>query len=148
MVDEEQSLPNLAVIDGGKGQLSSAVKALKDVGIYGQIPVVGIAKKLEEIYFPDDPVPLHIHKKSLSLRLLQRLRDEAHRFAIQFHRKKRSKNTIKTELEQIPGVGKVTADKLLKKFKSVKKVREADLVILQKVVGMKSATRIKGFLKD
>ena len=147
LVDEESPLPNLIVIDGGKGQLGSAVKALQDIGIYGQIPVIGIAKKLEEIYFPDDPLPLHISKKSVSLKLIQRLRDEAHRFAIDFHRRKRSKSTIKTQLEQIPGVGKATADKLLKKFKSMKKVRAAGLSELQEIVGPKAAAKIKEHLE-
>ncbi len=125
LVDEQQPLPDLILIDGGKGQLSSAVKALQELGIYGRTAVAGIAKRLEEIYVPNDPLPLHISKKSASLKLLQRIRDEAHRFAISFHRDRRSKE-LNTELEQIPGIGRSTADKLLKKFKSYKKIKEAE----------------------
>ncbi|MFA0961763.1 excinuclease ABC subunit UvrC [Roseivirga sp. BDSF3-8] len=143
--DEAAPLPDLVVIDGGKGQLSAAVTALKNLEVYGEIPVVGIAKRLEEIYFPEDPYPLHIDKKSESLALLQRVRDEAHRFAITFHRKTRSKKSFKTELEEIEGVGKTTADKLLKHFKSVKKVREANVEELSAIVGSDKAGRIRSY---
>ena len=125
LLKEESPLPDLIIVDGGKGQLSAAVSALKEMGIYGKVAIVGIAKRLEEIYVPNDSFPLHISKKSASLKLIQQLRDEAHRFAITFHRDRRSKE-INTELEGIPGIGKSTADKLLKKFKSVKKIKEAD----------------------
>jgi excinuclease ABC subunit C len=124
LVDEGQSLPQLVIVDGGKGQLSMAVKALKDLNLWGQIPVVGIAKRLEEIYVPNDPLPLYIDKKSETLRLIQRMRDEVHRFGITFHRKTRDDATLKTELTDVKGLGPVTADKLLNKFKSVKKIRE------------------------
>lgn len=144
VIDEEQPLPDLILIDGGKGQLSSAVDALKELGIYGKVPVAGIAKKLEEIYYPEDPFPLHIGKKSPGLLLLQQIRDEAHRFAITFHRKKRSKSTFKTELETVKGIGKETIDKLLSHFKSVKKIKEAPFEELKKIVGEKKAALISG----
>lgn len=134
MVEENQPLPDLILVDGGKGQLSSAVEALNDLSLYGKIAIAGIAKRLEEIYVPEDSVPLHISKKSASLKLIQQLRDEAHRFAITFHRSKRSKE-INTGLENIDGIGPETADKLLKKFKSVKKMRIADEEELIEVIG-------------
>lgn len=124
LIDEGATLPQLIVVDGGKGQLGMAVKALKDLQLWGQIPVVGIAKRLEEIYVPGDSLPLYIDKKSETLRLIQRMRDEAHRFGITFHRSRRDAATLKTELTDVKGLGPVTADKLLTKFKSVKKIRE------------------------
>ncbi len=136
---ENADLPKLIVVDGGKGQLSSACQALKDLDLYGKVPIIGIAKRLEELYYPEDSLPLHISKKSPSLMILQHLRDEAHRFAITFHRNKRSKNAFKTELEDIEGIGKSTADKLLKAFKSVKKIREAPFESLEQVVGTAKA---------
>lgn len=142
LLEEEKSLPNLIVIDGGKGQLSSAVVAMKELGIYGKVPVIGIAKRLEEIYFPEDQYPLHIDKKSESLRLLQKIRDEAHRFAITFHRQVRSKKALNTALTDIEGIGESTANKLLKHFKSVKKIREADAKSLAEVVGIDKAEKI------
>lgn len=135
VIEEGLPLPKLIVIDGGKGQLSSAVEALKQLNIYGQVPIIGIAKRLEEIYFPDDQYPIHIDKKSESLRLLQRVRDEAHRFAITFHRDVRSKNAFNTSLTDIPGIGKTIAEKLLKKFKSLKKIEAASLEELEETVG-------------
>jgi excinuclease ABC subunit C len=142
LIDENKPLPQLIVIDGGKGQLSSACEALKEQNLYGRIPIIGIAKKLEEIYYPDDPLPLHIHKKSAGLLLIQRIRDEAHRFAITFHRQKRSKATFKTEMESIKGIGKKTADLLLQKYKSWKKVKEAPAEELQALIGEKKAKQI------
>ncbi|MCA6078318.1 excinuclease ABC subunit UvrC [Fulvivirga sedimenti] len=139
VLEEESDLPKLIVVDGGKGQLSSACQALKDLDIYGRVPIIGIAKRLEELYYPEDSLPLHISKKSPSLMILQHLRDEAHRFAITFHRNKRSKNAFKTELEDIEGIGKSTADKLLKAFKSVKKIREAPMESLEQIVGTAKA---------
>jgi excinuclease ABC subunit C len=124
LVDEGQTLPQLVIVDGGKGQLSMAVKALKDLNLWGQIPIIGIAKRLEEIYVPNDPLPIYIDKRSETLRLIQRMRDEVHRFGITFHRKTRDDATLKTELTDVKGLGPVTADKLLNKFKSVKKIRE------------------------
>lgn len=146
VLEEEQPLPNLILIDGGKGQLSAAVQALEELNLYGQVAIAGIAKRLEEIYVPNDSVPLHISKKSASLKLIQRLRDEAHRFAITFHRDKRSK-AISTELENIPGIGQSTADKLLKKFKSVKKIREAESKTIEEVIGRAKAKLINEALK-
>ncbi|RYF22627.1 MAG: excinuclease ABC subunit C [Flavobacteriales bacterium] len=125
MLEEESTLPQLIIIDGGKGQLSSAVSSLKKLGIDKRVTVIGIAKRLEELYYPGDSLPLYLDKKSETLKIIQQLRDEAHRFGITFHRKKRDQGTLKTELEQIPGIGKTTADKLLVKFKSVKKIKEA-----------------------
>lgn len=139
LMEEGRPMPKLIVIDGGKGQLSSAVEALKELGVYGQMPIIGIAKRLEEIYFPGDSYPIHIDKKSESLRLLQRIRDEAHRFAITFHRKVRSKNAFGTQLTAIPGIGQTTADKLLSHFKSVKKIAEASDNELIAVIGSSRA---------
>lgn len=147
VLDEEQPLPQLIVIDGGKGQLSSAVQALKNVGIYGQVPIIGIAKRLEEIYFPADPYPLHIDKKSESLRLLQRIRDEAHRFAITFHRNVRSKNAFDTELTTIEGIGEKTAERLLQHFKSFKKIREASVAEIAAVIGKSKGEKLAQAIK-
>jgi excinuclease ABC subunit C len=144
ILDEAGPLPDLIVVDGGKGQLSSACEALKELQLYGKIPIIGIAKKLEEIYYPEDPFPLHINKKSPGLMLLQQVRDEAHRFAITFHRQKRSKATIKTEIEEFKGIGKKTADKLLSHFKSVKKIKEASLEEIEKIIGRQKAEIVKG----
>ena len=143
IIDENGEMPSLILVDGGKGQLSSACEALKELGIYNQVPIVGIAKKLEEIFYPEDPFPLHISKKSPGLLLIQRIRDEAHRFAITFHRQKRSKSTMVTELESLSGIGKATADQLLAEYKSWKKIKEAPLEDLIKLVGLKRATLIK-----
>ncbi len=143
IMEEEGEYPQLIIVDGGKGQLSSACEALQELGLYGKIPIIGIAKKLEEIYYPEDPLPLLISKKSPALLLIQRIRDEAHRFAITFHRQKRSKYTFVTEIESIPGIGKKTADKLLAHFKSIKKIKEAELEELIKIAGEKTAKKIK-----
>ncbi|MCX2741928.1 excinuclease ABC subunit UvrC [Pontibacter anaerobius] len=139
LLDENQPLPQLIIIDGGKGQLSMAVKALRDLGIYGQIAVVGIAKRLEEIFYPGDSLPLYIDKKSESLKLIQRLRNEAHRFAITFHRSKRDAGTLKTELTDIKGIGPSTADALLQKYRSVKKLRELSLNEISTEIGKAKA---------
>ena len=144
IMEEQGEYPQLIIVDGGKGQLSSACDALKELGLYGKIPIVGIAKKLEEIYYPEDPLPLLISKKSPALLLIQRVRDEAHRFGITFHRLKRSKSTFVTELENIPGIGKKTADKLLAHFKSFKKIKEASQEELIAIAGEKVAKAIKG----
>jgi len=135
LLEEEKSLPNLIVIDGGKGQLSSAIAALNELNLYGRIPIIGIAKRLEEIYFPEDSYPIHIDKKSESLKLLQRIRDEAHRFAITFHRQIRSNEALNSELTQIEGIGQTTAEKLLKHFKSVKKILNSSPEEIQLVIG-------------
>lgn len=143
LLDENLPLPDLILVDGGKGQLSSACEALNELNIYGKIPIAGIAKKLEEIYFPEDSIPLLINKKSQGLRLIQFIRDEAHRFAITFHRQKRSKDFTKTELEEIKGLGKESVEKLLNHFKSIKKIKEAPLPDLEKIVGKHKASLIK-----
>ena len=142
LIEENLAMPSLIVVDGGKGQLSSACEALKELDLYGRIPIVGIAKKLEEIYYPEDPIPLHINKKSPGLLLIQKIRDEAHRFAITFHRLKRSKRTFQTDLDQIKGIGKKTADVLLQHFKSWKKIKEAPAEELEKLVGKSKAELI------
>lgn len=143
LIEEDKPLPDLIVVDGGKGQLSSACEALKELRIYGTVPIVGIAKKLEEIYYPEDPLPLLINKKSGGLLLLQRIRDEAHRFAITFHRQKRGKGSLSSTMEAIPGIGKQTADKLLAHFKSWKKIKEAPGEELEALIGKKKAALIK-----
>ncbi len=143
LIKEQQKLPDLIIVDGGKGQLSSAVEALKELSIYGRVPIAGIAKKLEEIYVPGDSIPLLINKKSQGLRLLQQMRDEAHRFAITFHRLKRSKKNTASRLEEIDGIGQQTAQKLLTRFKSVKKIREAPIEELTDLVGPKLAQKLK-----
>ena len=148
VVLEKEELPDLIVVDGGKGQLSAACEALKELNLYGQIPIIGIAKRLEEIYYPEDSIPLHINKKSQSLKLIQQIRDEAHRFAITFHRHKRSKSEFVTELENITGIGEATADQLLKHFKSVKKIKVANYDELQKVVGKSRASKIFSFYNN
>jgi excinuclease ABC subunit C len=142
MLDEGTELPQLIIIDGGKGQLSSAMKSLKLLGIDKQVTVIGIAKRLEELYYPGDQYPLYLDKRSETLKVIQQLRDEAHRFGITFHRKKRDKGTLATELELIEGIGKTTAEKLLKYFKSVKKIGEATETELQEVVNLKQAKAI------
>jgi excinuclease ABC subunit C len=140
---ERKELPHLIVVDGGKGQLASAREALQELGLYGRIPIIGIAKRLEEIYYPEDPLPLLISKKSPGLRLLQHLRDEAHRFAIAFHRQKRSKANMATSLDAIKGIGKKTADSLLQHYKSWKKIKEAPEADLAARVGAAKARLIK-----
>lgn len=143
ILEEEGELPNLILVDGGKGQLSSACEALKELDLYGKVPIAGIAKRLEEIYYPEDPVPLHISKKSPGLLLLQQIRDEAHRFAITFHRKKRDKSTLKTEFDELQGIGEKTITKLLRQFKSIKKIKEASFEELEEIVGKAKAQLIK-----
>ncbi len=139
MMNEGESLPQLIVVDGGKGQLSSAVEALEEIGLRGTIAVVGIAKRLEEIYFPGDSVPLYIDKNSESLRVVQQLRDEAHRFGITHHRNRRSKSQVVSELDGIKGIGPKTAQALIKAFKSVKRLREAPVDEVISVVGAAKA---------
>ena len=145
MLDEATELPQLIVIDGGKGQLSSAIKSLKLLGIEKQVTIIGIAKRLEELYYPGDQYPLYLDKKSETLKVIQHLRDEAHRFGITFHRKKRNKGTLVTELELIEGIGKTTAEKLLKHFKSVKKIRDANTEELKEVVNIKQSKAISEY---
>lgn len=142
LVSEGQPLPQLIVVDGGKGQLSSAVEALDDMGLRGTIAVVGIAKRLEEIYFPVDSVPLYVDKNSESLRVVQQLRDEAHRFGITHHRNRRSKSQLVSELDSIKGIGQKTKEALLVHFKSLKRIKESDLDELASVVGPSRASII------
>ena len=142
LLKEEQSLPQLIVIDGGKGQLSSALKSLDALGLRRKIAIIGIAKRLEEIYFPEDPIPLYLDKKSESLKIIQQLRNEAHRFGITFHRNKRSKAAINSELESIEGIGNKTVEELLKNYKSVKRIKEASLENLAQTIGMSKAKKI------
>ncbi len=148
MLDEGAALPQLIVIDGGKGQLSSAVKSLEALGLVDQVTIVGIAKRLEEIFFPDDQVPLYINKKSESLKLLQQLRNEAHRFAISFHRDKRSQKFTSSELLDIKGIGAKTAEKLLVAFKSVKRIMEADEAAIAAIVGKVNARTLKSHFEN
>lgn len=145
MLDEGESLPQLILIDGGKGQLSSAVKSLRLLGLYGKITIVGIAKRLEEIFFPEDSIPLYLDKKSETLKILQRVRDEAHRFGVKHHRTRRKNSTIKSELEEIPGVGEKTIELLLSKLKSVKRIRESSLETLEEILGKSKAKVIWEF---
>ncbi|WP_294229922.1 excinuclease ABC subunit UvrC [uncultured Chryseobacterium sp.] len=148
LLDEGESLPQLILIDGGKGQLSSAVKSLRLLGLYGKITIVGIAKRLEEIFFPEDPIPLYLDKKSETLKILQRVRDEAHRFGVKHHRTRRKNSTIKSELEEIPGVGEKTIELLLSKLKSVKRIRESNLEILEEILGKSKAKVIYDFFNQ
>ncbi len=142
MLDEAQELPQLIVIDGGKGQLSSAMESLEKLKLRGKIAVIGIAKRLEEIYYPDDPYPLYIDKKSETLRIIQQLRDEVHRFGITHHRKRREKGTIKTELNEINGIGDATATELLRALKSVKQIRLASKEQLAEIIGASKAEKV------
>lgn len=142
LLEEEQPLPQLIVIDGGKGQLSAALSSLEKLQLRGKISIIGIAKKLEEIYYPEDPLPLYLDKKSETLRIIQQLRDEVHRFGITHHRNKRSKGVIKTGLSEIKGIGEATAEALLRHFRSVKRIREASLDELVAVVGTAKGTLV------
>jgi len=142
LVDEGQNLPQLIVIDGGKGQLSSSVKSLEVLGLRGKIAIIGIAKRLEEIYYPGDSIPMYLDKKSETLKIIQQLRNEAHRFGINHHRNKRSKSAIQTELSKIDGIGEKTILKLLKKYKSVKRIRELSLDDLEKFIHKDKANKV------
>ncbi|MFH1320334.1 MAG: excinuclease ABC subunit UvrC [Bacteroidota bacterium] len=139
LLDENSSLPQLIIVDGGKGQLNSAMKSLDKLNISGKIGIIGIAKKLEEIYFPGDPTPMYLDKKSETLKVIQHLRNEAHRFGISHHRNKRLRETIKSELLEIDGIGKSSSHSLLRKFQSVKKIKKADLIELEEVIGKAKA---------
>jgi len=142
LVEEEKPLPQLIIIDGGKGQLSSALKSLDALNLRGKIAIIGIAKRLEELFYPDDKYPLYLDKKSESLKVIQHLRNEAHRFGIEHHRNRRSKTALQTELESINGVGEKTIVSLMKAFKSVKRIKEATVQDLEKVVGFSKAQKI------
>lgn len=142
MLDENGPLPQLIVIDGGKGQLSSAVKALEELDLRGKIAIIGIAKRLEELFYPEDPVPLYLDKKSETLKIIQQLRNEAHRFGITFHRNQRSRSALGTDLESIPGIGEKTAVELLKQFRSVKRISGASKESLKEIIGNSKANII------
>lgn len=145
LLDEKQSLPELIIIDGGKGQLSSALKSLDELNLRGKIAIIGIAKRLEELFYPNDPIPLYLDKKSETLKIIQQLRNEAHRFGIEHHRNKRSKTALNTELEIIPGIGEKTIVELLKHFKSAKRISYAKLDELEAVVGVSRAEKIYNY---
>ena len=148
LLDEKQPLPQLIVIDGGKGQLSSAVKSLEALNLRGKIAIIGIAKRLEEIFYPNDSIPLYLDKKSESLKIIQQLRNEAHRFGIEHHRNKRSKTALNSELQEINGIGDQTITELMKKFKSVKRISEATEEDLAAVVGASRASKIKEYYNN
>jgi excinuclease ABC subunit C len=147
LLDEEQSLPQLIVIDGGKGQLGAALNSLEKLGLRGKIAIIGIAKRLEEIYFPGDSVPLYLDKNSETLKVIQQLRDEAHRFGITFHRNKRSGEFIKSELESISGIGEKTKTALLKRFKSVENLKKQGFREVANEIGDSKARLIFDFYK-
>ncbi|MCX6322204.1 MAG: excinuclease ABC subunit UvrC [Bacteroidia bacterium] len=148
MIDEENNLPQLVIIDGGKGQLSSAMKSIDKLGLREKITVIGIAKKLEEIFFPGDSVPIYLDKNSISLKIIQQLRNEAHRFGINFHRDKRSSEMIESDLDQIKGIGPRTKEILLKHFGSVDKIRNASPEELENVVGLSKTVILSGYFKN
>jgi excinuclease ABC subunit C len=148
LVEEEQSLPQLIIIDGGKGQLSSALKSLDALNLRGKIAIIGIAKRLEELFYPNDPIPLYLDKKSETLKIIQQLRNEAHRFGIEHHRNKRSKTALNTELETISGIGEKTVVELLKHFKSAKRVANAKLDELEAVVGVSRAEKVYNYYHE
>jgi excinuclease ABC subunit C len=139
VLEEKQILPQLIVIDGGKGQLSAAVKSLQKLNLFGKVAIIGIAKKLEEIYFPGDSIPLYLDKRSETLKVIQHIRDEAHRFGITHHRNKRSRETFKSELSEIKGISDATATKLLTQLKSVSNIKSSSLEELSAIVGTSKA---------
>ena len=145
LLEEDQPLPQLIIIDGGKGQLSSALKSLDILGLRGKIAIIGIAKRLEELFYPDDPIPLYLNKKSETLKIIQQLRNEAHRFGIEHHRNRRSKSALTTELENIPGVGEQTIVDLMKQFKTVKRIANAKLDELEAVIGVSRANKVYNY---
>lgn len=148
MLEEKSVLPSLIIIDGGKGQLSSSIKALKKLNLENTIAILGIAKRLEEIFYPNDPIPLYLNKKSETLKVIQQMRNEAHRFAISFHRNKRSKQALTSSFDEIPGIGEKTKTALLKRFKSLKKIKETSLELLISEVGKSKAKKLKEFLNS
>nr|WP_294934147.1 excinuclease ABC subunit UvrC [uncultured Flavobacterium sp.] len=148
LLEENQPLPQLIIIDGGKGQLSSALKSIDALGLRGKIAIIGIAKRLEELFYPGDSVPLYLDKKSETLKIIQQLRNEAHRFGITFHRDKRSKAAIQTSIETIPGIGEKTMITLIKHFKSVKRLSKATEKEISEVVGLSKAKKIVEFYKE
>ena len=148
MFDEKKSLPQAIIVDGGKGQLNAAVKSLEELNLRGQIPVFGIAKKLEEIFIPGDPVPLYLNKNSSSLKIIQNMRNEAHRFGITFHRQKRSGDFLNSEFDQIKGIGQKSVDKLLKKYKSIERIKILKLEELKSDLGEAKAEILFQYFKN
>lgn len=148
MLDEKQSLPQLIIIDGGKGQLSSAIKSLETLGLNNKIAVIGIAKKLEEIYYPEDSVPLYLNKKSETLKIIQQMRDEAHRFGLKHHRGRRVRETLVSGLTEVKGISDKTAEKLLREFKSVSKIKETSEEKIAEVIGKSKAKKLVAFLRE
>jgi excinuclease ABC subunit C len=148
LLDENQPLPQLIIIDGGKGQLSSALKSIDDLGLRGKIAIIGIAKRLEELFYPGDSVPLYLDKKSETLKVIQMLRNEAHRFGITFHRDKRSKAALNSSIEEIPGIGEKTMQTLIKHFKSVKRLKLATENEISSVIGLAKAKKITEFYQN
>ncbi|MCB9202664.1 MAG: excinuclease ABC subunit UvrC [Flavobacteriales bacterium] len=144
--EEKQDFPDLIIIDGGKGQLSSAYKSLKELNLENEISIIGIAKRLEEIYFPHDSIPLYLDKTSETLKIIQQARDEAHRFGLAHHRNRRSKSAFNSELEDIPGFGEKTIEKLLKEFKSFKRIKEAPILEVQKIIGKRKTDILMNYL--
>jgi len=147
MLEENNRLPQLVIIDGGKGQLSSAMKSIRALGLENKLAVIGIAKKLEEIYFPGDSVPLYLDKNSVSLKIIQQLRNEAHRFGINFHRTKRSADMTRSELDTIKGIGPRTKEILLKEIGSVEKIKNCSFEELKNLIGNQKATLLNEFIK-
>ena len=147
LVDESKELPQLIIIDGGKGQLSSAVQSLEKLGLFGQIPIIGIAKRLEEIYFPNDSVPIYMEKKSETLKLIQQLRDEAHRFGITFHRNKRSDSMIGSKMDMIPGIGSKTIEVLYKKYTTISNIINVSEKDLEDTIGRRKTEILLTYLK-
>lgn len=148
MIEEDEKLPDLIVIDGGKGQLGAALKSLDLLGIRGKVSIIGIAKRLEEIFYPGDSIPMYLDKKSETLRIIQHIRNEAHRFGITFHRNKRSKNAIQSTLTKIPGIGDKTMEKLMLEFKSVKRLSEAPEDAIVKIIGKSKAEKVISYFKN
>lgn len=147
LLDEKQPLPQLIIIDGGKGQLSSSLKSLDKLNLRGQITIIGIAKRLEELFYPDDPIPLYLDKKTETLKIIQQLRNEAHRFGITFHRNKRSKEALNTSMDAIDGIGEKTVIELLKNFKSLERIKLATFEELTEIIGPSKSKKIKEFFK-
>jgi excinuclease ABC subunit C len=148
MVEEKQGLPQLVIIDGGKGQLSSALKSVNKLGLRDKITIIGIAKKLEEIYFPGDNVPIYLDKNTFSLKIIQQIRNEAHRFGINFHRDKRSSGMLKSDLDDIEGIGPRTKELLLKKLGSVKNIGKASQEELESLIGKNKASKLSEYFRN
>ena len=148
LVNEGQELPQLIVVDGGKGQLHSAVEILKEMNLYGKMAIIGLAERLEEIYFPGDSIPLYLDKNSETLKLIQYLRDEAHRFGLAFHRNKRSKSQVTSQLDEIKGIGVESKKKLLTHFKSIKRIKEAEASEIKSVLGESKGELVYEWFKN